>query len=640
MRRNIARLVAAISGAAKFSIPYSVDFATQSTMPNWFQGGSWSVAGGVAVVNPTFTPLTTNYDFTSWSGGAPVDWTFSGAGTVDETPAGHAHVTGAKTVDDATTVSGNRPWFKIEALCTQHGGGSVAFYHAYNSGWDCDITGTGIFYRVDPGITTGSQRLQINSDTCPEFTLDYLGYFAISNHYALLPAVSPNVNAKVVVNRDMSVINQDFSGVIVRADSQTNPQNYICAMQRRVSIASNFVVFKVVNGTYTALHSNTAANATIELRCNGTSVEVWNASTRYTTLTIDEPTINNNGIHGFVSTHGGNSVNSFFLSDAPVSKTVFIGGSNTEGDPYTQCWPNYIRPTINELCSFAYLNMGYGGTTSWYALVRLQTLIDFAPKVVFLEFVINDTSNESGGSRTDSWKPTAEALIRKIRTALPDTRIVVVNLYQDRTPAFSTATYDRWNTLAAKYDCDLFDAHLYLRTVLGTETPTNEQLDPYCDGVHWTRPLGHQTIAAGMDSSLSDWYPADAKGSGWSGDLDDYAPPVYDDITDWESTPINRAGTDNDGETGTGWSSDGTVRQSSTPGDTISWTGTFCSFGILNPYPWTSFVVSWSIDGGAETNVTCGSPGVTQVSNFARGEHTVTLKIVSGTAKISAFVAI
>ena len=140
-----------------------------------------------------------------------------------------------------------------------------------------------------------------------------------------------------------------------------------------------------------------------------------------------------------------------------------------------------------------------------------------------------------------------------------------------------------------------------------------------------------------IEANINGYYPH--PGAGWSGSLADYQPYYYDDVADWLHTPIRRSGTDNDGETGTGWSTVGTERHSSTVDDTIEWTGTFCSCAIALSGPCT---IAWKIDAGAYTEMVqvVGSPGLRELYATDRDVHTVTIKVVAGTVKINGFVAI
>lgn len=633
---RLARLLPVLMSTAGFSLPYTIDFTTlaDGALP-LFQGGSWAVVSGEAVVSPTYTAISLNAALTAWSGGNPTSWGLSGAGSVEENPAGQAHITGAKYLAQSSNV-GTSFWLRAAAVCSVFVDGSPYIELEYNAGYRTPVTAAGSF-RDDRYLGSGSRNYRFYSNDASEVTVDEIGLYRISNHFGLLPATAANVHVKAVKSAIAGATFRDWGGVIARADARTDPQNYLFAVTNEKGGTASLKVGKVVAGVYTELYSNANAGADIELRCNGTTIEVWNNAGLRTSLTVDEATINNNTIHGIVSTDGGNSLDSFFLSEAPVSKTVFIGGSNTEGDAYTECWPNYVKVVILPLASYEYWNEGYGGTTSWYALVRLQAdVVAHAPSIVFIEFAVNDAGMGTGGTRANKWWPCLEAMIRRLRTALPDARIIITDLYQDNSVQTTDAP-DYWAALATKYDCEYYSARVYLRTVLESEDPTDEQLAPYCDGVHWTRPLGHQTIADGLAPHLPDWYPHGA--SGWSGDLDDYAPLHFADEADWEATPQIIEGSAMT-RTGTGWTVSGDVISSSTVDDTASFTGTFCSFGIYHPYPWTAFTFAWSIDGGDYTEYVAGSPGVHQISNFASAEHTVTIKVVSGTVKIEKFLAI
>lgn len=283
--------------------------------------------------------------------------------------------------------------------------------------------------------------------------------------------------------------------------------------------------------------------------------------------------------------------------------------------------------------------MAVGGTDSWYAGLRIDDIVALNPTHIFIEYAINDVSYTwLPNDRTNDWWPAAEALIRRLRTELPNAKLMFVCL--TRQEEYTTQGYidtrDNWLAICAKYDVPICRHDVWLQGVLGTTTPTLEQVALYHDGVHLTS-LGYMEAYNMLLPHLPDFYSAAAQ---WTGDLNDYSPPIYDDVTDFEAAPILRNGTDNDGETGTGWSDNGTARRSSTVDDTISWTGTFSSFAV--DVDAGTYTFAWSIDGGAFTNIN-QAPGVTTIRQLyakTRGEHTVTIKIVSGTVEINRFLAI
>lgn len=251
----------------------------------------------------------------------------------------------------------------------------------------------------------------------------------------------------------------------------------------------------------------------------------------------------------------------------------------------------------------------------------------------------NDVSDDGEGARSNGFAPTAEALIRRLRAALPAAKLIAwvftwpgnySALTQDQIDA-----RDKWITLATTYGLALLRWDTYLEALVG-EGYDDAAVEAYLSGVGDVHPnaAGHAaafTLMAATITSLSA-----------SGQVSPLPERVYAESEDYEQTPIIRTGTDNDGETGTGWSTDGTARQSSTADDTICWVGTFCSFGWDTNYGAGAGVVAWKVDDGDYTNVDLSAQGVANraVWNFERGAHTVTLKVVSGTVTINRFLAI
>jgi lysophospholipase L1-like esterase len=399
-------------------------------------------------------------------------------------------------------------------------------------------------------------------------------------------------------------------------------------------------VYSLVVGDWIAY----TAGSLLEIRCDGTDIELWYKNAQVgATQTVDQATINSNKYHGMFSTDGGNSLDSFFSVDPTEQRTVFIGGSNTIGSS-TYGFRVQIGNAIAKIASGREYMVAEGGTDSWYGLTRLDTYVTARdPKVVFIEFAVNDTAFISGGGGTDranGWWPCQEAMIRRLRTDLPNARLVFVNLVQqeDYVSAAAVTSRDNWRALCTKYGIENFNIDTWLQGVIGTETPTEEQCRVYGDFVHFTE-AGHNEITNMLEPHLSSWYPN--KGAGWTGDLEDYGDPLYADAADFMETPIVRTGVDNDGETGTGWADDGTARVSSTADDTISWTGTFAAFGIGITAQVGGF--QWSIDGGAYSatiNQTAASAVIRPLYATDRDVHTVTIKVVSGTVKITGFLAV
>jgi lysophospholipase L1-like esterase len=162
-------------------------------------------------------------------------------------------------------------------------------------------------------------------------------------------------------------------------------------------------------------------------------------------------------------------------------KTVFIGGSNTVASGYH----NHVSRWLDEHFTSSEVNSGIGGTASWYGLIRLQEdVIDHAPDMVIIEFAVNDASDLVTSIRATGWQGAGEALIRRIKAALPNCKIMVVNLVQqeDYVPhAGYVSSRDKWAAIANHYGLDINRIDLWLQGVIGTPTPTQEQCQVYGD---------------------------------------------------------------------------------------------------------------------------------------------------------------
>lgn len=334
----------------------------------------------------------------------------------------------------------------------------------------------------------------------------------------------------------------------------------------------------------------------------------------------------------------------FAYSNQPIVDVVYLGGSITNGaaasDVTATSWraltSNWLggKFASNNIVNY---NKGIGSTGSWYGLVRLQAdVLANSPDVVFIDFGVNDTS-DVGGDRTNEFMPTAEALIRRIKSNNSLTKIIVlINTWVSNYSYLSETQIrirDNWITLANHYDLDLYRWDTYVESLMG-EGYTDLDFEAYLFSSQSVHPndAGHQVMFDLIKSSLSSLL------------VSSYILPDrhYAESEDFEQTPTTRTGVDNDGETGAGWSTDGTARISSTADDTISWTGTFSSFGLDTNYSTGAGTLAWSIDGGAYTNIDLSLKAGTNftVTNFTRSEHTVTIKVISGTVEVKRFLAI
>jgi hypothetical protein len=321
----------------------------------------------------------------------------------------------------------------------------------------------------------------------------------------------------------------------------------------------------------------------------------------------------------------------------PPQDVLYIGGSITGGgsstDPFTLQLPVWLMASYPQK---KYINIvqSYGGRTSWTQLVHMADIVATNPKLIFVDYAVNDSGNVIPES--------AEALVRVLRTKLPNA-VITVGIFTwpdnySHMDAARRAARDLWKELITRYSLQTGDNFATdICTLEGHTEATipDADVEKYLPAVGDMHPndLGHSTISNGFETSLATILPALA--SQWTPPL----PTRYiANSVSYEYDPIIRNGIDNDGETGAGWSTSGTARLSSTANDTIKWTGTFSSFGLDCNYGGGAGTVAWDVDGGGYTNLDLTNYLLDLlISSFARGTHTVTLKVISGTVRINKF---
>jgi hypothetical protein len=248
-----------------------------------------------------------------------------------------------------------------------------------------------------------------------------------------------------------------------------------------------------------------------------------------------------------------------------------------------------------------------------------------------IDFAVNDHD-------LDYERAAAEALVRRIRTALPDAKLIAPLFLTVGNPAVNDPTNttetqkQSWIAICDHYGIPYADfAAEVARAVNAAEHPLSYYLS---DVVHPTT-AGHAVAASLLQAQM----PALFAGPQWSGAL----PARLYDNGDYENEPIIRNGIDHDGVTGTGWETvDTTAIQSSTAGDTITWTGTFQAVLRDMRIGAGSGIVETQVDGGAWTEVNLASDASNYRTHWVgtRGPHTMVMRVKSGLVKIRRFLAI
>lgn len=330
-----------------------------------------------------------------------------------------------------------------------------------------------------------------------------------------------------------------------------------------------------------------------------------------------------------------------FLADATAERAVaFSGTSITEAKPtgyrpLTQAHLTNTYPFVR----FTYPLSAYSGSSTWVRLWYMYAdLIDIdAVNCIIYEAV----SANYEGEYAEQAEAIEEGAIRRLRAGQPTARILVVGMptFADNTTPGPTNSNQLMflQALCAQYGMTYVDWPGRIQDLLDAETYTLDQL--YNDLVH-PSTAGHAELKALLVETLTLAFINGA--DDWSGDLGDY-PAEYDDGTfEVADNYIARNGTDNDGTTGT-WTTDGTTLVSNDADATVTFSGTFETFGIEIDST-EAFTIQHNFDGGgwATDNYTADIRAIHQLApNFStRGAHTVQFKVVSGTARIRRFLAI
>jgi len=288
---------------------------------------------------------------------------------------------------------------------------------------------------------------------------------------------------------------------------------------------------------------------------------------------------------------------------------------------------------------FTHHNAGSGGTQTWYGLIRLQKdVIVYTPSVVYIDFAVNDANVDRIGSHLNGYASCAEALIRRLRMALPNARLYCWILTWPDDYSYMTSNFraarDKWINLANTYNLVLLRYDIYLESLMPS---------PYLDAdveAYLNTPGDVHPNDAGYRAAAD--LAIKQAASLVSNNLGELPPRVFPESVDYEATPIIRMGVDNDGETGTWSTTGGTKRTSSETDAAIYWTGNFCSFGLDTNCGEGAGTIAWQVDDGPFKNKDLSATPYQAylITNFAKGDHTITVKVISGTVTVNRFLAI
>lgn len=277
-------------------------------------------------------------------------------------------------------------------------------------------------------------------------------------------------------------------------------------------------------------------------------------------------------------------------------------------------------------------NQARDGNWSWSNLVRYP---DEMGVMSGANLIMCD--NRSAGYSPREQK-SLEAMYRKVRTAFPNAAIVAA-IYPEKTDladttvaALSSQQQDD-QTLAAAYDVHLVD---YRQAVIDA-VAGGEPLTTFIAGSELVHPT---TYGKGV---LVDMIYAAANAGGWLAGESHGALPtaIYDTDGYYTDATPQRVNGNTGVETGTGWADVGTAgRESSTAGDTITFTKTCRSFGLYSAGT-ANTTCDVQIDGGTwQTDVAVTHNGQ-YFDDLSDAEHTIVIRVRTGVAiRIDEFWAI
>jgi hypothetical protein len=320
---------------------------------------------------------------------------------------------------------------------------------------------------------------------------------------------------------------------------------------------------------------------------------------------------------------------------------VFIGGSITEGSAastYDNSWTSLLSFAFKRNYgnySWTFFNAGVGGTPSWYGLIRLQSdVIDKHPDIIFIDFAVNDSIYPSYPHPDNpGFNPAAEALIRRIRNALPNSQIYVwIFTWPDSYSSMSPnrgESRDIWISLAQHYNLVVLRFDEAIKQDLGSNELTDQQIDQYFNipgDVH-PNDLGHALAAKYAEEHLIPLDQTEIK-------LINEYPYLLEGAKDFERSPKIIMGRDL--PQSEGWIVENGSIVSSSPAAQITYTGEFCSFGLDTNFGENAGKVSWSIDGGEEKflDLYTGAGRNLPIASIKCGDHTLIIKIIEGGVQI------
>jgi hypothetical protein len=324
---------------------------------------------------------------------------------------------------------------------------------------------------------------------------------------------------------------------------------------------------------------------------------------------------------------GGNNIKSFYCGMTTEINIIFAGSSfSTQTSiSYNQKVRDMVLVQPNYTGQFS--TLAVGGAKTWFNLVRLSSYLTSST-----QYFILDTANDSTISVLKD-QASLEALIRRVWTHNPNIIFILMSAPswngQDITNDANTPTpTNRTSIDAARVIGNYYGVYYaaYLDRVISL-VAAGHHLNEYVSG-----DTVHPTDAGYYEMSrLAGYYLADTV---------TFTPhPLPDrilaDTLDYEYESIRLFGINYSARTGV-WVNTGTSTASVTAGSTITYTGTFRSFGWYNAAG--SYAdLSVTIDGGAPINPFNYGWGGYDIGT--RAAHTIVITVLTA-CTIDEFMAI
>jgi hypothetical protein len=623
------------------TLPFTDTF--DSALASAWTGATWTVSGGRALNTPTTTgsELIQNPFFETDTSG----WTPTNSGTLTRANDNGPSTAGSHCMKIArsttnypsaidTVVSTLGGWYRAEidlkgankSIKLNFLGGSSALQYGT---WGKHTatgrrTGATVIANIQSNGTAGTDSSYFDNASVYALSLPTL-FATIKTVYS---DVSIDVDSMVIGTSAGAACSQ--AGIVMNLDSVANPKYFVIAYHD----GTNAKLDKCVNGTYTSVI--TAATTygegnTLHIEKVGTTYSLYYGGVQVgTSQTISDAGIRYNKRHGIFSTTSSNTLAKVTIAvntnPDPLSINIGYSGSSVSSSQDVRYYPTLVQTWFTGYYPTYVLSKSQtatGGCGTWNSLARFATEIATAsPRIL-----IHDTAWQGVDSIS---KGSMEAFIRKAAriAAMP---IVVFSATVSDINADSTidsyineAANDTIRSICTYYGVSVVDWPARIKAYKDAGGHINSY---FADNVHHTA-LGDTVLSRMVDTVLI---------AGWATLPDTTKAYLYANTLKLMATPTVLRGTQFTDTTGT-WTISGDTISTTQAGATITFTGTFSSFGTDRVGTGSDFY--YSIDGGEFGN---SWSVATSQNGYYIGTyipHTVILKANSGTCALSKFLTI